>query len=125
MAKVETTTQRNLEAHTESSIVKEEILPQADVNVNNRTRNSESDSTLMLVGEDSLVLNSDTEETLAPKPEPIRQSSKQKWQVEAHKFIAKDLQRYSRLPKGGCRIYIQRKATEDLLGILKDRVNPL
>ena len=80
-----------------------------------------NDSTHMEVEEGSLTLKTEKNSTWIPKLESIEQSTEQSWQEEALKFIRKDLERYSRLPKGGCRIYIERKTTEDVLGLLKER----
>ena len=137
------TTQKCQEAHTETtipeqrrkakviasptkrkhSVISKLISPRADDS--DSTHSNESDSTQMEVEEGSLALKRDTEGTWTQKLEPIRQSTEQRWQEEALKLISEDLQRYCRLPKGGCRIYIKRKATEDVLGLMKERRRPM
>merc|ERR550534_252526 len=137
--KVGTTTQNCHEAHTEITIpghkrvakviespikrkrktISAFISPHADDS--DPTHSNESDSTHMEVEECSLALKTDALGTLTQKLEPTRKSTKQRWQQEALKHLSEDLQRYCRLPKGGCRIYIERKATEDVLGLMKER----
>ena len=81
----------------------------------------DGDATRMVVDDGPLDLTTETESTQTQLPCSSGHNFEMRGLQEIQEFIATDLLRYTRLPKGGCKEYITKKATEDAFTTMKER----